>query len=568
MRRTLRLRLRAQILLTLTSLLLVSLLVIYFVVRGLNRTTLVRERLSGALEAAGLVAGLAQRLPVEAAERDAFVLALTARPNVRAALLVDAGLRVLAPAGMQPFWAPRDVSSLQQMVARGRPAYRYPHGPDAAELWVLAPAPGPPPLRPGDSPRGREDDDSLFAPPVAAVGLYFHTPEPVTQQVVSERLLLLFLAFIIGLLALVAHLALTRLVVGPVRRLIRTVDRVAVDGIEGIAARTDAAAGSELQVLSDAVDRMLERIRADKGQIEQQVERLREMNERLVRAQESLVRSEKLASVGQLAAGVAHEIGNPISIVLGYLEILRDSQPPRERQREYLVDMQEATDRVNQIIRDLLDFARPAKTEARVAEVRRVIDHSLKLLRPQKKFKQVQVTVEVVDPLGSPRDGLDPDLPPLCVYMNEGRLQQVLVNLLMNAADALDGQGAITVRAQDLGERVTVAVCDGGPGIPLAQQRRIFDPFYTTKDPGEGTGLGLAICYSLVTAFGGDIAVESEPGEGATFTVTLWKPEHAPPDSGRDPDSLNILEAFPARGPEGPAGAERRERPERKSESA
>jgi len=234
--------------------------------------------------------------------------------------------------------------------------------------------------------------------------------------------------------------------------------------------------------------------------------------------------------------------------VLGYLEILRSSQPPRERQQEYLADMQEATDRVNQIIRDLLDFARPVKTEARIADVRRVVDHSLKLLRPQKKFKQVDVSVELVDTHGNP---LDPGAPPLTVHMNEGRLQQILVNLLMNAADALEGRGSITVRAQDAGERVTIAVRDGGPGIQPSQQRRIFDPFFTTKDPGEGTGLGLAICYSLASAFGGEIAVDSEPGAGATFTVSLWKPEHAPPDTGRDAENLAILDAIPEAGPRG-----------------
>ena len=536
-----RLRLRAQILITLMALLFVSLLVIYFVVRGLNRTALVRERLSGATETAALAADLARGVPADPGKREAFVATVAARSTVRAALLVDEHLEVIAPQGMQPFWSPRDAGKLRQMMSSGRPAFRYPQGTEQAPLWVLMPVA----RRSGRSAESASDSESgpaaedaaPRAPEIAGVGLYFFADEPLAQRVLGERLLLLFLVCIIGLLAVVAHLALTRLVVQPVRTLIRTVDRVAAHDLRAIRL-PEGRRGSELRALSESVDSMLERLREDKGRIELSVERLKRMNARLVKAQESLVRSEKLASVGQLAAGVAHEIGNPISIVLGYLEILQQGGVSEERRKEYLTDIQEATDRINNIIRDLLDFARPSKEEATHALLPRVIENSIKLLRPQKKFREVDVSVETLDIEGSGTET------PFTAHMNEGRLQQVLVNLLMNAADAMGGRGCIVVRTRDCGARVRIEVHDEGPGIPKAQQRRIFDPFYTTKDPGEGTGLGLAICYSLVAAFDGEIAVSSQPGDGATFLVELWKPEHAPPDTGRGREHLSLLDSL------------------------
>ncbi len=495
------LQLRGQVILTLVGLLALSLLVIFLVVRGLNRSAHEERERAALLRAVAIVASLARELSDEELARDRFVAQVGECASVRKVLLLDEALDVLAPVGERPLWPPEEVATLRMMMARGEPAYRYPRGEDGG-LWILAPvsaALGTAPAR------------------VRALAIHFLDRGKPGQRVATEQLLLLFLGLIVALMALGGYLALTRLVIRPVRRLIHTVDRVGEPGLADLDVHARPRGGNELAALSDAVDRMLARLQSDKLRIDESLDRQRELNQQLVLAQEVLLRSEKLASVGQLAAGVAHEIGNPVSIILGYLEILRRSEVCPEERASYLADMTEATERISGIIRDLLDFSRPVQDEDDGADLDRAIASTRKLLRPQKRFREV-----VVEGPAAPTR--------LRVHMSEGRLQQILVNLLMNAADAMQGRGRVEIRVEDRGEKVGLIVADEGPGIPPEAQRRVFDPFYTTKEPGEGTGLGLAICHSLVQAFGGEISLDSEEGRGATFTIELWK-------AGQEPDT-------------------------------
>lgn len=238
---------------------------------------------------------------------------------------------------------------------------------------------------------------------------------------------------------------------------------------------------------------------------------VRRMREDLKGAQATLLRAEKLASVGQLAAGIAHEVGNPIGIILGLADLLKDGAVRAEESRQFAAQIREAAGRVDAIIRDLLQFARPTRDEEARADVREVLQATVQLLRPQKRFKEVEVRVDL-------------DEGPLWAEIRASQLQQVLVNLLLNAADAMKGRGQVTVRAWRRDREVFLEVEDEGTGIPPSERERVFDPFYTTKAPGEGTGLGLPICAQIVEVYGGDISVDrARAGHGACFRVRLWQ---------------------------------------------
>jgi two-component system NtrC family sensor kinase len=236
-----------------------------------------------------------------------------------------------------------------------------------------------------------------------------------------------------------------------------------------------------------------------------------QMTASLTSQREQLIRTEKLASVGQLAAGVAHEIGNPLAAILGFVDILRASadQPlSGPEQRDMLDRVKAETQRIHRTIEDLLAYSRPSREEAQPTDAVKILRASQGLLEPQKRFRLVRVVTEA--PESWPR-----------VVVSPGRLQQVFVNLLLNAADSMDGEGTVTASCTVADRRVHIAFTDTGPGVPSELRRKIFDPFFTTKPPGQGTGLGLAISRSILESFGGGLDLASNGGPGATFVVTL-----------------------------------------------
>lgn len=252
------------------------------------------------------------------------------------------------------------------------------------------------------------------------------------------------------------------------------------------------------------------------------------MTERLLDAQGLLVRAEKLASVGQLAAGVAHEIGNPLSAIGNYVEVLKR----RGADPDIVAAITREAERIDHIVRTLLAYATPREARQEALEIAEVVAGVVALLGTQGALRQVTVACEVAA-----------DLPR--VRGDRPALEQVFVNLLLNAADAAGpgGEGRVRVRAAavrtgsagaarslsgvpDDAAAVAVTVEDSGPGVPEALRGRIFDPFFTTKEPGKGTGLGLAIVQRIVHDHGGRVDVENSPLGGAAFTVTL--PAEAP----------------------------------------
>jgi two-component system, NtrC family, sensor kinase len=229
------------------------------------------------------------------------------------------------------------------------------------------------------------------------------------------------------------------------------------------------------------------------------------------RAQTQLQQAEKLAAMGQLVSGVAHEINNPAAIISGFAQtLLLDRLEPE--QRETIQMMYDEATRIGRITSNLLAFARAGSRERTLVDLNETVRRTYALRSYHLTTLNITVNLELGE--GNPK-----------AWANGSEMQQMLLNLLINAEQALTGitgRRIITIRTAPAGEdRVRVEVSDTGPGIPLDVQERIFDPFFTTKPEGSGTGLGLSICYGIVHDHGGRIFVQSVPGNGATFTVEL-----------------------------------------------
>lgn len=327
------------------------------------------------------------------------------------------------------------------------------------------------------------------------------------------RLVALYTGLLGTGLLLVIYVVLTRLVVLPVEQLSRAARRVA-DGARRLDLPTSG--GRELLALGASLETMTAKLTAEEEKLRTKVAELQRAKADVERAQQELVRSERLASVGRLAAGLAHEIGNPITAVLGLLELVRDGGLEPVEQRDFLDRIRSETERVNRVLRELLDFARPAVRDGQPsqpdadshASVSHAVEQVLALLQPQKGFAALEVVSR-----------LPAQLPE--VAMHPARLQQVLLNLVMNAADAVPAEGGrICIDAELTGAHVRVGIEDNGGGVVPSVRERLFEPFVTTKEVGKGTGLGLAVCRGLLVAAGGSIELR-DGAEGARFVVEL-----------------------------------------------
>lgn len=229
------------------------------------------------------------------------------------------------------------------------------------------------------------------------------------------------------------------------------------------------------------------------------------------RLQEQLIQSEKMSAIGQLIAGVAHDLNNPLASVVGFSDFLWEAGEIPPALAEPLQVIRQEAERAATIVKNLLSFARRQQEQRELQSIGRMLESTLALLRNELMAKKVEATLEV-----------EPDVPP--VEVNGNQIKQVFVNLINNAAQAMAGSGRggrIWVTARRWLDGVAVSVADDGPGIPDEIAARVFEPFFTTKGRGKGTGLGLSTVYGIVKQSGGYIWVASAPGQGTTFNIYL-----------------------------------------------
>ena len=311
-------------------------------------------------------------------------------------------------------------------------------------------------------------------------------------------------------LSLLLSLLLTRFVNRPIDRLLAATKNAAHGNLDQ---NVTIRSHDELGELSGSFNNMITELKRSRDAIEEWTQtlehRVKERTQELQQVQDQLVRAGKMAAIGELAAGVAHEINNPLTGVLTFSSLMLkkvDEKNPWKRDLENIV---EQTTRCRNIVRGLLDFARQRKPDKREWDIHTLIERTLTLLENQAPFQNIKITKQ-----------FQADVPRLLVDADQ--MQQVFMNILLNSADAMarDG-GTLTIRTGSKNGIAQVSFTDSGCGIAKEHLSKLFDPFFTTKETGKGTGLGLAISYGIIQSHGGDIEVESEPGKGSTFRIKL-----------------------------------------------
>jgi len=270
----------------------------------------------------------------------------------------------------------------------------------------------------------------------------------------------------------------------------------------------------EIGQLADSFNVMLKSLRRMKDDLEEWgrtlEEKVQKRTEELVALQEVVARSERMASLGKLAAGVAHEINNPLGGILSLSALTLEEMDKSDPNRENLEEVVKQCERSRDIVKGLLEFSRQSEAQPKPVDVNIILGNTLALIEKQALFMNISVF-----------KNWDPELPP--IMADESQLQQVFMNIILNAVQAMEEEGTLTTISQLSSSDgiVEVLISDTGCGIPSDRIDRIFDPFFTTKDSGQGTGLGLSVAYGIVTRHGGTISVESEEGKGSTITIRL-----------------------------------------------
>lgn len=298
---------------------------------------------------------------------------------------------------------------------------------------------------------------------------------------------------------------LSRIVVNPINRLLSATGKI-TGGQYG--QRLRVSGSSELARLAESFNEMSMALQNKDQQVSEHLAALERVNNDLHQAREEAIRTEKMASIGLLAAGMAHEIGTPLASIMGYADLAAVEQPDNPAIQDYARRISADCARIDRIVRGLLDYSRPRVSCRETADVRQVATATLELLSQQGVFKHFTVSV-----------AMDEHLPQ--VKADPHQLQQVLINLLINSRDALAENGAIVLKSRIENGFMRIDIIDNGSGIEDDDMKYIFDPFFTTKPPGRGTGLGLAIAARIIEGFDGRITVKSKPGTGTCFSVWL-----------------------------------------------
>jgi two-component system NtrC family sensor kinase len=251
---------------------------------------------------------------------------------------------------------------------------------------------------------------------------------------------------------------------------------------------------------------------------------LKDHNDQLQKMHHQLAKAEKLTALGEMAAGVAHEINNPLGGILLYSNIVLEDIPEDSPARENMQKIIYQTNRCKEIVQSLLDFARTPTSEMLPLQINQIINTSLKLVRDQSMFHGIEIEAKLAENLPE-------------TIGDRSRLEEVFLNLFINAADAMNGSGKLTIATGlSTNNSIRILISDTGKGIDKEHLSHIFEPFYTTKEPGQGTGLGLSIAYGIIQKHNGTIDAECNPGTGTTFIISL--PAYQGKDGGMGDDVL------------------------------
>lgn len=347
---------------------------------------------------------------------------------------------------------------------------------------------------------GREGVPVLAAfAPIGRTGWGVVVREPTSESYADARHIRVilggvFLFSLVASLLLGGHLA--RRIATPMTDLVRGVQRI-TDG--DLSARLQAGDGDEVARLAAAFNEMA-------GRLQERIADIGRAHERVLETERRFLRSERLSAVGQLAAGLAHEINNPLNVISGFCELLLARTPPEDRRRAHVSEILRESLRCQRLVGDLLDFAKPKEPRRSLVVLPQMIAETLSLVGAQARGSNIRI-----------EPAIEPALPPL--FADADQVKQLLLNLFLNACQAMPEGGVLRVEASARGRNAEVRVIDTGHGIPGHQLKDVFNPFFTTKE--DGAGLGLALCHSIAEGHGGSIDAESREGRGAAFTVRL-----------------------------------------------
>ncbi len=330
---------------------------------------------------------------------------------------------------------------------------------------------------------------------------------------ITNRVMLTFIiiaSLCVVLLLVILYFSTTR-ITNPLQKMVVATQKISAGDLTH---KVEVSSKDEIGYLADSFNQMTADLKAANEKLiewgktlEKKVE---ERTKELTEMQAHLIQSEKLASLGKLAAGIAHEINNPLGGVLIYSHLLLEDTDKNSPNYENLKKIVKETSRCKDIVKGLLEFARPKEPEMSLVNIDEIVERSLSVMERQALFQNIKIKKSYVS-----------NLPKIVV--DSAQLQQVFVNIILNAAEAMNGNGILTISTSLNGDGTYIEVkfSDTGHGIMEEDKKRLFEPFFTTKEVGKGTGLGLAISYSIIQKHHGTIEVKSEHGKGSTFTVKL-----------------------------------------------
>lgn len=312
------------------------------------------------------------------------------------------------------------------------------------------------------------------------------------------------------LLSLLLSLFLTRFVNRPIRRLLAATKTAAHGNLDQA---VSIRSRDELGELSGSFNNMISELKRSRDAIEEWTQtlehRVQERSQELQQVQDQLIRAGKMAALGELAAGVAHEINNPLTGVLTFSSLMLKKVDENHPWKKDLENIVQQTTRCRNIVKGLLDFARQKKPDMKEWDIHTLIDRTVTLVENQARFQNIKIVKEFKKDIGM-------------LFVDGDQIQQVFMNIIINAADAMAGDGGtLTIKTNVKDGMAEVSFTDSGCGIAKEHLSKLFDPFFTTKETGKGTGLGLAISYGIIQSHGGDIGVESEVGKGSTFRIRI-----------------------------------------------